>query len=804
MDTKIIVLGAAALVSVIGLVYYLISGPSKKEVPVGAPPSDGAEEEEDAETDDEESDAEEPPVLVESKKRVPAPVPASAAAAKSTPSTVAAPTPATKAAVVVDEVDEDEEEAETKAAAAEAKAAEEEAARALKEQYDGLASTALKYAKGEKYKQAIEKYSEALELLPLIPSARKDAMSIRNNRSAMYEKNREYENSLNDIAEILKTDKAHVKARTRRARILEIQEKHREAMVEYGFVVAFLQQKFQALSQQAQYMAPSAAMNAQAETLQKDIQSGAQKMEDLAKILAAQRSGQYLEDLRSGKNPRPLPCQAYCKNFLETFPSFYMWHELHADSSEDELLEAFTKYSNVDTYSQADLLEASYQLVSYYIVNAQYTRAFKYCAEALACWESKHIVVDYSRENTDVTAQMSAVGAETISAAMKLHLSVLLDLHGVEVHLKCNVLGAIQLYKCALELTMIGLNECTEDDAVVASQLSTHACELLLKLASAFVELGNQDEAEHAFDTIAASIENKEFTVSNTTWSVNNEAWMLIHRAALWVSRIRNAAQPTEDNVKNITKAVGDIKQSLVLIKKEKRNLEELDDSVEKTSNLAVNQACLLLSLIKSIQINVHYTQQMGVFPGADTDSSEEPAAQLATELQEKLELAMSIDADNDSVCQLDMEMRFYGNEFETAIEKCDAFIAKVEARAAALALQPKKEYEDDTNNAVPYILKANFLSQKAFGMLQEGMNPTPVVEEMEALFHKAMELEPGSVDAMIQYANIKTLFGAPQVSAEYTDKALPHARNLQEILDILQLNEMTKAQAFVLHDVVL
>jgi len=51
----------------------------------------------------------------------------------------------------------------------------------------------------------------------------------------------------------------------------------------------------------------------------------------------------------------------------------------------------------------------------------------------------------------------------------------------------------------------------------------------------------------------------------------------------------------------------------------------------------------------------------------------------------------------------------------------------------------------------------------------------------------------------MIQYANIKTLFGKPDVSAKYAELALPHARNLQEILDILQLGEMTSAQAYVL-----
>ena len=139
--------------------------------------------------------------------------------------------------------------------------------------------------------------------------------------------------------------------------------------------------------------------------------------------------------------------------------------------------------------------------------------------------------------------------------------------------------------------------------------------------------------------------------------------------------------------------------------------------------------------------------------------------------------------------------------DFDAALAKCDEVIAREEARQKTLAVTPAVSDADDTSNAVPYILKANFLSQKAFACLQQGMNPAESVEAMEASFKKALALEPNSVDALIQYANIKTMFGAPKAAAGLTDDALPHARNLQEILDILQLNEMTKAQAQVLQD---
>jgi len=52
---------------------------------------------------------------------------------------------------------------------------------------------------------------------------------------------------------------------------------------------------------------------------------------------------------------------------------------------------------------------------------------------------------------------------------------------------------------------------------------------------------------------------------------------------------------------------------------------------------------------------------------------------------------------------------------------------------------------EDDDTNSIAYVLKANFLSQKAFAQMQGGENPTAVVEEMEELFLKALDMEPHS-----------------------------------------------------------
>ena len=60
-------------------------------------------------------------------------------------------------------------------------------------------------------------------MVPSVAGAKKDIISIYNNRSAMYERVKNYDASLEDIAVLLSTDKAHAKARGRRCRIYEAQ-----------------------------------------------------------------------------------------------------------------------------------------------------------------------------------------------------------------------------------------------------------------------------------------------------------------------------------------------------------------------------------------------------------------------------------------------------------------------------------------------------------------------------------------------------------------------------------------------------
>lgn len=94
---------------------------------------------------------------------------------------------------------------------------------ALKTKYEDANRLATKYISGNAYAKAVEKITEALEIAPKLPNSGKDVTTLYNNRSAMYEKLEMYEKSLTDITVVLSTDPTHLKARVRRARILEVQ-----------------------------------------------------------------------------------------------------------------------------------------------------------------------------------------------------------------------------------------------------------------------------------------------------------------------------------------------------------------------------------------------------------------------------------------------------------------------------------------------------------------------------------------------------------------------------------------------------
>lgn len=203
-----------------------------------------------------------------------------------------------------EDIDEEEEDEKGQLSEEEQnqKAAEEEAQQ-LKSDYDTAVRLARKLLDGHSYEKAAAKYTEALDLAGKISSASKDVLTLYNNRSAMYEKCNQYEKSLNDITVVLAMDPRHIKARTRRARILEAQGKLKESMQDYVYAMILEQSNG-------------------------EHPSNISKIDELAKVVARSKAGKIVEEMRKSVG-RALPPKAYCRNFFESLPAIHRWKEIY-------------------------------------------------------------------------------------------------------------------------------------------------------------------------------------------------------------------------------------------------------------------------------------------------------------------------------------------------------------------------------------------------------------------------------------------------------------------------------------------
>jgi len=153
------------------------------------------------------------------------------------------PTPSTAAAKDIPEVEdvtEDEDEHQTqvnvnepvKKEKDEVEDADKELTNKQIEEYDTKARSLFKE---KKHIEAAAIFTKAIELIDDHPQPKqfqRQLLSLKNNRAAMYEKAGMIELSLEDCDGILSLDVGHSKARTRKLRILESQNRYQEALVQ--------------------------------------------------------------------------------------------------------------------------------------------------------------------------------------------------------------------------------------------------------------------------------------------------------------------------------------------------------------------------------------------------------------------------------------------------------------------------------------------------------------------------------------------------------------------------------------------
>jgi tetratricopeptide (TPR) repeat protein len=169
--------------------------------------------------------------------------------------------------------------------------------------------------KEKEYMEASECFTEALELIEAQGPGRSQSLArqyitLVNNRSAMYEKAEMNDLALEDCDTILKEDVGHVKARTRRLRILETEDRWEDALVEMcALELKFMQDNRDKLRMGIP-VAPPVPHSKLEEILQKVI----------PKAVEAQ-----VEINKTKTDERPLPSRHTILQLLQSFTGYHQW-----------------------------------------------------------------------------------------------------------------------------------------------------------------------------------------------------------------------------------------------------------------------------------------------------------------------------------------------------------------------------------------------------------------------------------------------------------------------------------------------
>eukprot|EP01035_Chromulina_nebulosa_P020192 gene20192-26210_t len=176
-------------------------------------------------------------------------------------------------------------------------------------------------------------------------------------------------------------------------------------------------------------------------------------------------------------------------------------------------------------------------------------------------------------------------------------------------------------------------------------------------------------------------------------------------------------------------------------------------------------------ALLKLVQINTHSKSQLGQQTTEEDLTTNRLCVDEAKLLQPNNVTTLLLDADLSTV---------EGN-LPLALEKVDKVIDIV-----------------GDSDALPYVIKANVLTQKAF----QQMNDESTIHlsqqtflDSTSFYNKALTIDPNSIEALTQLSQVKQMFGDIANSVELAEKSMKLGRNKDELQEICQLYNNAKAQ---------
>ena len=330
--------------------------------------------------------------------------------------------------------------------------------------------------KEKKYMQAAETFTEALDLIAERPkssdesksssSLTRQVITLTNNRSAMYEKASHPDLALSDCDAVLVLDPAHSKARTRRLRILEAQNRHAEALVE----VCALQLKY---------------MNDNRDKLRLGLPPSGQppvpqsKIEELVTKIQPEELSRAKQKMEESLTDRPLPSTYTITQLLKSFSGYNKWMGEAAKGGKCDKftaqIEDLLSVPRKNLVAHADNEATKATLLLSRGKRHAYEKDF---VSAVADFEAAYsIVQDIDGVGQDDHDEMKK---GIISAMGDDHYARLLEWSGMCYHLRYKLKEALVCYE-------------------LCSELEPDNTEILVKRAGVKMDGSNHDEAEALF-----------------------------------------------------------------------------------------------------------------------------------------------------------------------------------------------------------------------------------------------------------------------------------------------------------------
>ena len=618
------------------------------------------------------------------------------------------------------------------------------------------------------HEKAAACYTRAIELAGMLPMLKESEITtLYNNRAAMYEKAGKMTESLSDCAMVLTMKPGHVKARKRRARIYQAQDRPKEALVEYCAVLVAdtldVRQKLEPFKHN-----PQAYQTMQQQLMQSKMeeqQAVQAKLQELMGACGKKRADAVIAK-RKGKPDGGMPKIPGSgivseSSVLQLLLSYTEYLDLEEEAKNKDPLVLKAKVLEANSVELPDTSEgnddsskleagaAKAKIVAALRERAMHHMACRNYAEAADDFMAAYAVVKPKAEAQLKTYREFQEAKKALKDGEKVPelagedptMAGLLRWVGLFHHVKYDLEGALEVYSQA------------------EAFFPTNPHVLVMK-SGVYVDKGELDDATKIIDAAAA--------MDPTSVDMHYHRCQLTQLAQMTTGGMAQSThgKSAEDDIRSC--------------------LELRPGHVVALLRLAMMLVTQAQAAAEEARMNVAMLAQQGKSMGVEEQGElNEKLQNLLKEAEEKVAEADKIRPSMSEVYQVKASCYEAKGDFDSAMR----------AHEKSIALDPK--------NPTPYINKGMLLQQlQQMEMMQTGMppaDPKAMGMEVVAQFEKAIEVDPLCSQAHKMIAETKlsfaTQFHETEAIVADLDCAIKNCRDPTELQELCTFASIASAQ---------